>query len=71
MLEIISWNINGVKTKLEKRKVQDLLLDFDVMRLNEKKTTYSSLPRVCRPQKCRARVITPWWSRCVQQGLVG
>ncbi len=37
-MRIISWNINEVKTKLEKRCVQDLLLKYDVVSLNEVKT---------------------------------
>ena len=35
---ILSWNINGVKTKLEKKIVQDLLCKYDVICLNEVKT---------------------------------
>lgn len=37
-LRIVSWNINGVKTKIEKDKVQELLLNFDIISLNEIKT---------------------------------
>ncbi len=44
-LKIMSWNINGVKTKLEKKCVQDLLLQYDVVSLNEVKTALRvSLP---------------------------
>ena len=35
---ILSWNINGVKTKLEEKVVQDLLYKYDLICLNEVKT---------------------------------
>ena len=37
-LRILSWNINGCKTKLEKTYVQSLLQNFDIIGLNEVKT---------------------------------
>ena len=37
-LKIISWNVNKVCTKLEKPHVQQLLLDYDVICINEVKT---------------------------------
>ncbi len=44
-LKIIAWNINGVKTKLEKKCVQDLILIYDVVSLDEVKTALRvSLP---------------------------
>ena len=44
-IKIVSWNINGVKTKLEKKCVLDLLLQYDIIGLNEVKTTLRvSLP---------------------------
>ena len=36
--KVISWNINSVKTKLEKKPVQDLLNNYDIISLNEVKT---------------------------------
>ena len=38
-MKIISWNINGVKTKLEKKVVQKMLLNFDIICLNEVRTS--------------------------------
>ncbi len=38
-IKILSWNINGVKTKLEKEMVQSVLLNYDVICLNEVKTS--------------------------------
>lgn len=35
---MISWNINGICTKLEKENVKRLLLDYDVISVNEVKT---------------------------------
>ena len=35
---IISWNINGAKTKLEKINVYNFLSDYDIIALNEVKT---------------------------------
>lgn len=44
-LSILSWNVNGVRTKLEKKNVQDLLLDYDIVCFSEIKTPLSvSLP---------------------------
>ena len=40
-VKIISWNINGVRTKLEKKQVQDFLLGYDIISLNEVKTSLS------------------------------
>ena len=37
-LNIISWNINGAKTKLEKINVYNFLSDYDIISLNEVKT---------------------------------
>ena len=45
-VSIISWNLNGVKTKLEKDNVKELLYHYDVISVNEVKTLLSiSLPR--------------------------
>ena len=38
-LKIISWNINGVHTKLEKDNVQRVLSIYDIICLNEVKTS--------------------------------
>ncbi len=38
LLKILSWNINGVKTKIEKNDVISFLLQFDIVSLNEVKT---------------------------------
>ncbi len=38
LLKILSWNINGVKTKIEKNHVISFLLQFDIISLNEVKT---------------------------------
>ncbi len=38
---MVSWNINGVKTKLEKNCVQEFLLKYDIIGLNEVKTASS------------------------------
>lgn len=45
VLKILSWNINGCKTKLEKKNVEDMLLKYDIVALNEVKTSL----RVCLP----------------------
>ena len=37
-IRIVSWNINGITTKLEKYSVQILLNQFDIIGLNEIKT---------------------------------
>ena len=37
-LKILSWNVNGVSTKLEKNIVTNLLYQYDVIGLNEVKT---------------------------------
>ena len=34
----MAWNINAVKTKLEKSLVRTLLLDYDIISLSETKT---------------------------------
>lgn len=44
-VKLISWNINGVRTKLEKHCVQDFLMKYDIVCLNEVKTPL----RVCLP----------------------
>ena len=44
-LKLVSWNINGVRTKLEEQCVQDYLLKYDIVCLNEVKTPL----RVCLP----------------------
>ena len=41
----MSWNINGVRCKLENNLVQDFLLQYDIICLNEVKTPL----RVCLP----------------------
>ena len=38
-LKLISWNTNGIKTKVKKLNVQNFLLDYDVICLNEIKTS--------------------------------
>ena len=38
ILNIISWNINGVRTKLDKQNVNDFLTYYDIICLNEVKT---------------------------------
>ena len=44
-LKITSWNVNGVFTKLEKECVMRFLHNFDVICLNEVKTSlFVSLP---------------------------
>ena len=37
-ISIISWNINSVKTKLEKQNVYNLISQYDIISLNEIKT---------------------------------
>ena len=37
-LNIISWNINGARTKLDKKEVNDFLICYDIICLNEVKT---------------------------------
>ena len=44
-LNIVSWNVSGCKTKLEKKNVEKFLLQYDIVALNEVKTP---LP-VCLP----------------------
>ena len=39
LLNILSWNINGAKTKLEKSNVYKFLIDFDIISFNEVKTS--------------------------------
>ncbi len=39
-IEILSWNINIVKTKLEKSSVQTFLLKYDIVCLKEVKTLF-------------------------------
>ena len=44
-LKILSWNINGARTKMEKTKVYNLLSRYDIIGLNEVKTSlHISLP---------------------------
>ena len=38
-MKVMSWNINGVRTKLEKKNVQDFLRNYDIISLNEVKTS--------------------------------
>ncbi len=38
-VKVISYNINNVYTKQEKQNVQQLLLDYDLISLNEVKTS--------------------------------
>lgn len=38
-MKIMAWNINGVKTKLEKECVHDLIRNYDVVSLYEVKTS--------------------------------
>ncbi len=38
ILSILSWNINGIKTKLDKYNVINLLYKYDKISLNEVKT---------------------------------
>lgn len=40
-LKVLSWNINGVKNKLEKKIVQNLVQKYDIISLNEVKTPLS------------------------------
>ena len=44
-LKITSWNINSVKSKLENSKVYNLLNNYDIISLNEVKTTLN----ICIP----------------------
>ena len=45
-VSIISWNLNGVKTKIEKDNVKELLYRYVVISVNEVKIPLSiSLPR--------------------------
>ena len=44
-LKITSWNINSVKSKLENSEVYNLLNNYDIISLNEVKTTLS----ICIP----------------------
>lgn len=48
-LRIVSWNINAAKTKLEKCNVQKFLIDYDIIGINEVKT---SLPLTLPGYKC-------------------
>lgn len=53
-LKILSWNINGVSTKLEKISVSNLLYQYDVTGLNEVKKKLPHLPpwvRVLQEQR--------------------
>ena len=44
-LSIVTWNINGVCNKLENRKVREVLQSYDIICLNETKTSANfSLP---------------------------
>ena len=38
-MKVVSWNINGVRTKLDKKPVQDFLRNYDIISLNEVKTS--------------------------------
>ena len=40
-ISIMSWNINSVKTKLEKTNVYNIINDYDIVSLNEIKTPLS------------------------------
>lgn len=40
-VKIVSWNVNGVKTKLEKNCVQEFLLKNYIISLNEVKRALS------------------------------
>ena len=40
-ISIISWNINSVKTKLEKQNVSNIVKEYDIISLNEIKTPLS------------------------------
>ena len=44
-IKILSWNANGAKTKLEKANLQEILLHYDIVAINEAKTNLS----VCLP----------------------
>lgn len=44
-IEILSWNVNGVKTKLERNCIQTFLLKYGIVCLNEVNTSL----RVCLP----------------------
>ncbi len=46
-IKLISWNINGVRTKLEKHCVQDFLMKYDIVCLNEVKTPLRVSSRIC------------------------
>ena len=37
-IHFLSWNINAVKTKLEKQNVYDIIRNYDLISLNEIKT---------------------------------
>ena len=39
-ISIISWNINSVRTKLEKQNVYNLISQYDIISLNEIKTPF-------------------------------
>ena len=44
-LKLVSWNINAAKTKLDKHIVQNFLIDYDIISINEIKTPLSlSIP---------------------------
>ncbi len=38
-LKIVSWNVNAARTKLEKQVVQSFLINYDIIRINETKTS--------------------------------
>ena len=40
-ISMISWNINSVKTKLDKKYVSDILNEYDIISVNEIKTPLS------------------------------
>ena len=39
LLSIVSWNINGARTKLEQNNVYNFLISFDIISINEVKTS--------------------------------
>ena len=39
LLSIVSWNINGARTKLEQNNIYKFLTNFDIISINEVKTS--------------------------------
>lgn len=35
VIKLVYWNVNGAKTKLEKKCVQDLVMKYEIVCLNE------------------------------------